>query len=208
MCVSVAALGAMSGAISTTMTAASAIMGVIGAANEVKQQNVAYTNNIQMSNEAAIRDYDAVMSQAREANDNYARREQELMRQGWRAQGTALASSQNEGISTDLVVNDLARQIGQDITLIDANRVLQERQTQRNMEGVKANWQSRINSVAPGDNSKILAAAISGVGKLADHSLTIRQNDNKYTSNWMGYPKGSNVMDTNTAKLIGWRPGR
>lgn len=206
MCLDPVSLGAMAKTISTVATTASAVMGVVGAANEVKQQNEAYTNNIQMSNEAAIRDYDAVMSQAREANDNYARREQELMRQGWRAQGTALASSQNEGISTDLVVNDLARQIGQDITLIDANRVLQERQTQRNMEGVKANWQSRINSVAPGDNSKILAAAISGVGKLADHSLTIRQNDNKYMSDWMG--RKPNLGDYTKAYYLGEMGGR
>ena len=202
---SIMALGAMSGALSTGMTVASAVMGVLGAASEVKQQNEAYTNNIQMSNEAAIRDYDAVMSQAREAEENAARKENNLMLQGYRAQGTAIASSQNEGISTDLVANDLARQIGQEITINDANRKLQERQAQRNMEGVKANWQSRINSVAPGDNSKILAAAISGIGKIADHSLTLGKNDHKYVSTPMGQ---GYRMDIDTAKKIGWRPGR
>ena len=183
---SIPALGAMSGVLSTGMTVASAALGVLGAISDVKQQNEAYTNNIQMSNEAASK-------------------ENNLMLQGYRAQGTAIASSQNEGISTDLVANDLARQIGQEITINDANRKLQERQTQRNMEGVHANWQSRINSVAPGDNSKILAAAISGVGKIADHSLTLGKNDNKYVSTPMGQGYRMNI---DTAKKIGWRPGR
>jgi len=206
MCVDPASLAAVSQALSATMTAASAVMGVVGSVNEVNQQNEAYTNNIQMANEAAIRDYDAVLSRASEDNANAARQRQELWQQGMRVQGTALASSQNEGNSENAVITDLARQIGQKYSVIDANQKIRDQQVLSNLEGVNAQWRNRVRSVAPGDNSKILASVISGLGKVADYGVTVNQNADKYDSTWMGYAPGSPGYEAPDSMLFGYNP--
>lgn len=165
MCIDPMSLGAIAGTLSTTMQAASAVMGVVGAVNQYNQQNQIYAQNRAAASDAAIRETDAELARQSEEAANNTRKRMEAMRQGRLAQGTALASSQNEGNSTNLVMRDLARQVYNQINLTDANQKIQQQQGLSNLEAIGAQYKNRVGSVAPGNPDSLLASVVSGVGK-------------------------------------------
>lgn len=166
MCVSVAALGAMSGTLATAASAASAIMGVVGAANEASVQSAKYLENITAAGHSAMEQSSALLARQRaDAEDASLARRQSFI-EGMRAQGTALASSQNEGISENLTLQDLARQTANNITTTDITERRKIQQSQEELNAIQSQYANRVAQVSPGDPNKVLSSAVSGLGNV------------------------------------------
>ena len=138
-------------------------------------QLVGYYGNAASANEAARLKY-AKNNEERHYNDiQLTAQRLEEQRKIAQAQGTALASSQNEGNSTNLTLMDLARQGYQNISQIDLSQKYQHANSDLQRESIAAEHQSRLNSVPTPNRPNALALAISGLGHVANGALIQRQ---------------------------------
>ena len=149
-------------------------------------QNAYAQQNAMNANQAAVTKYSAELSRQREEAANAARQRQSAYRDTLNAQGTALASSQNEGNSTTMTLQDLARQGAQQIGLIDANQIIQKEQGRDNLSSIHQEAKSRIAGVQTTSGPSLLSLAVNGLGVIAAGS---NSKDYPY-SGAMGGKKG------------------
>lgn len=143
---------------------ASTGMGLYGQSQAADMQNQMYYQNATNANYAAGEKYAQtqlrlIQEQAKATEDRMI-----LSRERMNAQGTALASSQNGGISEGQVINDIARQAARQKAVVNTNLQYKEQQYMTDVVGIHSENESRINSVSKGQEPSFLTAAISGLG--------------------------------------------
>jgi len=182
MCIDPMSLGAIAGTLSTTMQAASAVMGVVGAANEVRVQNQKFALNQQAAGQSAMEQSGMILARERADMEDAANASRDAFIEGKRAEGLALASSQNEGNSTNLTLRDLVRQAVNNINAADINKRRRIQQGNEELNAIGSQYSNRVNQVSRGDPTNILSAAVSGLG---------------------GFMGGLNIKDYETSKALG-----
>lgn len=170
----------------TLVGLASSGMSYAAQSQQAEAQNAYAQQNAINANQAAVTKYSAELSRQREEAANAARQRQSAYRDTLNAQGTALASSQNEGNSTTMTLQDLARQGAQQIGLIDANQSIQKEQGRDNLNSIHQEAKSRIAGVQTTSGPSLLSLAVNGLGVIATGS---NSKDYPY-SDAMGGKKG------------------
>ena len=148
------------------LSVAQAAMGVMGAIHEVNTQNEKYNQNVIAAGQSAMEQSSALLARQRaDAEDASLARRQSFI-EGMRAQGTALASSQNEGSSENLTMQDLARQTANNITTTDITERRKIQQSREELNAIQSQYANRVAQVSAGDPNKIFSAAVSGLGNV------------------------------------------
>lgn len=147
-------------ALAIAQTAAS----IMGQSAKAEAQNSVYRSNAIAANSAAIEKYAQeqlnLMQTAAKATED----RNNLQREKALASGTAKASSENEGISNNLVQLDIDRQRAHQEGVVNTNERNAKVQTSANMEAIEAEAKSRINSVEKGTQPDLIGSIISGLG--------------------------------------------
>lgn len=142
----------------------SVVAGAAGQNAAAERQNAAYMQNAVNANASASEQYaqnylrqiqeEAAATQARIKNNI------EMMKN----RGTALASSQNSGVSTFGVLRDIERQGAREGNVIDTNLENTQAQLAANTTNIYNEAQQRIDSMPTATGADPLATAISGLG--------------------------------------------
>ena len=142
----------------------SVVAGALGQNAAAERQNAAYMQNAVNANASASEQYaqnylrqiqeEAAATQARIKNNI------EMMKN----RGTALASSQNSGLSTFGVLRDIERQGAREGNVIDTNLENTQAQLAANTTNIYNEAQQRIDSMPTASGADPLATAISGLG--------------------------------------------
>lgn len=142
----------------------STVAGALGQNAAAERQNAAYMQNAVNANASASEQYaqnylrqiqeEAAATQARIKNNI------EMMKN----RGTALASSQNSGVSTFGVLRDIERQGAREGNVIDTNLENTQAQLAANTTNIYNEAQQRIDSMPTASGADPLATAISGLG--------------------------------------------
>lgn len=142
----------------------STVAGALGQNAAAERQNAAYMQNAVNANASASEQYaqnylrqiqeEAAATQARIKNNI------EMMKN----RGTALASSQNSGVSTFGVLRDIERQGAREGNVIDTNLENTQAQLAANTTNIYNEAQQRIDSMPTATGADPLATAISGLG--------------------------------------------
>ena len=149
------------------LSAASAVMDFFTQSQQAKAQNEYAMMNAQSANDAAILKYGQEIARQREEEANKTRQRNQLMLDAMNARGTALASSQNEGNSLNMTLQDLTRQELRQINTIDADSKIDRQQGVDNLYGIQKEAESRIAGVQTTSGPSLLNLAISGLGGFA-----------------------------------------
>lgn len=149
------------------LSAASAVMDFFAQSQQAKAQNEYAMMNAQSANDAAILKYGQEIARQREEEANKTRQRNQLMLDAMNARGTALASSQNEGNSLNMTLQDLTRQELRQINTIDADSKIDRQQGVDNLYGIQKEAESRIAGVQTTSGPSLLNLAISGLGGFA-----------------------------------------
>lgn len=166
MCFTLATMGAAAG-LNTALNVGAQALSFIGEQRAANAQTDAYYRNAQAANDAAIVKYGQQLSQQREQEANYTREQNRAQIAGMNAAGSALASSMNEGNSTNLTLMDLARQTAREISLDEINKRNLRAQGADERYAIQQEAQSRINSMAPGESPDPFSALVAGLGAYA-----------------------------------------
>ena len=100
-----------------------------------------------------------IQEEAKAAQDRLQNKIQTL-----KALGTAKASTQNQGTSTDSVMHDIQRQGAQADGTTNVNLKNAKTEALATRQSIQQQTQNRINSVDPGQQPSLIAHAISGLG--------------------------------------------
>ena len=147
-------------AISLAQTAA----GLMGKAAASNAQDNAYQSNAMAANSAAVEKYAQEQLNMMQTSAKATEERNKLLRSKALAAGTAKASSQNEGMSNNLVQLDIERQRANQEGIVNTNQKNAAIQSSANMTAIKAEAESRINSVQKGSAPDLLSAVITGLG--------------------------------------------
>lgn len=142
----------------------STVAGALGQNAAAERQNAAYMQNAVNANASASEQYaqnylrqiqeEAAATQARIKNNI------EMMKN----RGTALASSQNSGLSTFGVLRDIERQGAREGNVIDTNLENTQAQLAANTMNIYNEAQQRIDSMSTASGADPVATALSGLG--------------------------------------------
>lgn len=141
--------------------------GVIGESLAAGGQNQLYQQNAINANQAAGEKYSQLQARLIQEASKATEDRLILNRERMNAQGTALAGSQNGGTSEGQVMTDLARQASRQAAVVDTNLKYKQQQYRAEVDGIHAENEGRINSVAKGGQPNILSAIITGLGTVA-----------------------------------------
>ena len=147
-------------AISLAQTAA----GLMGKAAASNAQDNVYQSNAMAANSAAVEKYAQEQLKMMQTSAKATDERNKLLRSKALAAGTAKASSQNEGMSNNLVQLDIERQRASQEGIVNTNLKNAEIQSSSNMKAIKAEAESRINSVQQGSSPDLISAVITGLG--------------------------------------------
>ena len=178
MCMLTAMAGistALGEGLTTALSVGQAVVSMTAQAQQAQQQNDYYNANAQAANNAAMDKYAQELRRQREEMANNSRERQSAWRQGMEAQGTALASSQNEGNSTNVSLLDLARKAGNEIAIKNSELAQSKASGKENLHAIQNEAQSRINSVSTNNGISPLSVAVSGLGAFMDGQSKGRQ---------------------------------
>ena len=136
----------------------------LSAKEQADQQYQNYKNN-------AVTAYSAANTQYAANNDKIIQEEAKAIQdklqnkiQTIKAVGTAKASTQNQGSSTNSVIQDLKRQGAQADGTTNINLKNAKTEALSTRQSIQQQTQNRINSVDPGQQPSLIAHAISGLG--------------------------------------------
>ena len=136
----------------------------LSAKEQSDQQYQNYKNN-------AVTAYSAANTQYAANNDKIIQEEAKAIQdklqnkiQTIKAVGTAKASTQNQGSSTNSVIQDLKRQGAQADGTTNINLKNAKTEALSTRQSIQQQTQNRINSVDPGQQPSLIAHAISGLG--------------------------------------------
>lgn len=137
------------------------------------QQNRYYAQNAMATNTDAVEKY-AQEQLARIQEEAKATQERLNTRtEVTKAKGTALASSENGGVSENQVLRDMERQGAKQSNVVSVNEKNMRNQSKANVDAINREAQGRIDSVRQGSQPSLLSAVVSGLGG------TIGYMDNK-----------------------------
>lgn len=136
----------------------------LSAKEQADQQNQNYKNNAVTAYSAANDQYAStnnkiIQEEAKAAQDRLQNKIQTL-----KALGTAKASTQNQGESTNSVMHDIQRQGAQTDGTTNVNLKNAKTEALATRQSIQQQTQNRINSVDPGQQPSLIAHAISGLG--------------------------------------------
>lgn len=146
------------------MSLAQTAVGVMGKAAASNAQDNVYQSNAMAANSAAVEKYAQEQLKMMQTSAKATDERNKLLRSKALAAGTAKASSQNEGMSNNLVQLDIERQRASQEGIVNTNLKNAEIQSSANMKAIKAEAESRINSVQQGSSPDLISAVITGLG--------------------------------------------
>ena len=146
------------------MSLAQTAVGVMGKAAASNAQDNVYQSNAMAANSAAVEKYAQEQLNMMQTSAKATDERNKLLRSKALAAGTAKASSQNEGMSNNLVQLDIERQRASQEGIVNTNLKNAEIQSSSNMKAIKAEAESRINSVQQGSSPDLISAVITGLG--------------------------------------------
>ena len=146
------------------MSLAQTAVGVMGKAAASNAQDNVYQSNAMAANSAAVEKYAQEQLKMMQTSAKATDERNKLLRSKALAAGTAKASSQNEGMSNNLVQLDIERQRASQEGIVNTNLKNAEIQSSSNMKAIKAEAESRINSVQQGSSPDLISAVITGLG--------------------------------------------
>jgi hypothetical protein len=177
------ATAAMGGAgviagVSAASAGASALVGHMGATQQAKDQNAAYSANAYNAITAYQGDIEANNLNTMTAQEAATQRRFGAQQEGLAARGASRASSGERGmggLSAAALQRDLGFQQGQNIAAINRNSELDQNRSRLTARGAQDGTQSRINSAqrSRGPNLLALGADLAGV---AANGFTMRSN--------------------------------
>lgn len=135
----------------------------VSAAN---QQNQYYYNNAEAANQDAVEKYSQAQLKQIQEEAATASDLRDIQVATMKAEGTALASTENAGLSTDLVLRDIARQGAEYKNKVYVNAKNTKLQSDSDKKAIEAETRNRINSVSQAAEPSVTAAAISGLGSI------------------------------------------
>lgn len=157
MCLNIA-LGVMS-------TVASAM--AQGAAAD--RQNEAYRRNAANSNQDAVEKYAQNQMQEIQEAAKATQARIDNKAEVVKAKGTALASTENSGSSTNSVLHDLERQGAKNDNITNVNERNAKIQADANRTSIKNEAQGRIDGMSTAEGPSLVQTAISGLGAVAPY---------------------------------------
>lgn len=131
-------------------------------ASEQQYQN--YKNNAVTANQAATEQYVANNNKVIQEEAKAVQERLQNKINTAKAIGTAKASTQNQGISTNMVITDLERQGARADSVTDTNVKNAKAEAQATRLSIQQQTQNRINSVDTGTDPDLFAHAIAGIG--------------------------------------------
>ena len=142
----------------------STLIGAMGQNEAAARQNEAYQRNALAANQNASEQYaqnylKQIQEEAKAIQEKIANRADVM-----KAKGTALASTENAGLSTANVLYDLERQGAGKDNITDINLKNAKVQVEADNTAIKNQAQSRIDSVAQATGADPVATAITGLG--------------------------------------------
>lgn len=146
------------------MSIAQTAAGVMGKAAASNAQDNVYQSNAMAANSAAVEKYAQEQLKMMQTSAKATDERNKLLRSKALAAGTAKASSQNEGMSNNLVQLDIERQRANQEGIVNTNQKNAAIQSSANMTAIKAEAESRINSVQQGSSPDLISAVITGLG--------------------------------------------
>ena len=146
------------------MSLAQTAAGVMGKAAASNAQDNVYQSNAMAANSAAVEKYAQEQLKMMQTSAKATDERNKLLRSKALAAGTAKASSQNEGMSNNLVQLDIERQRANQEGIVNTNQKNAAIQSSANMTAIKAEAESRINSVQQGSSPDLISAVITGLG--------------------------------------------
>ena len=146
------------------MSLAQTAVGVMGKAAASNAQDNVYQSNAMAANSAAVEKYAQEQLNMMQTSAKATDERNKLLRSKALAAGTAKASSQNEGMSNNLVQLDIERQRASQEGIVNTNLKNAEIQSSANTKAIKAEAESRINSVQQGSSPDLISAVITGLG--------------------------------------------
>ena len=146
------------------MSIAQTAVGVMGKAAASNAQDNVYQSNAMAANSAAVEKYAQEQLKMMQTSAKATDERNKLLRSKALAAGTAKASSQNEGMSNNLVQLDIERQRASQEGIVNTNLKNAEIQSSANTKAIKAEAESRINSVQQGSSPDLISAVITGLG--------------------------------------------
>ena len=163
--------------LNTVASVGSVVASYVGQMQQAATQNALYEANRAAANDATQNQYRAAMEQQRLDMANDSRKINAYQLQAREAQGTALASSQNEGNSLNMTLRDLMGRADRNIALTQADAAIRDQNYLNQMEAIGAQGVNRINSVQRGQDPSALSAILSGLGAYGQAQLSSKQFD-------------------------------
>ena len=181
-------------AVGLGLSLAETVLGYGAQKNQAAAQNAAYQSNALKANQSAIEQYyqttlAQIQEEAKAVHEKIANRADVIA-----AQGKALASSQNSGASTSMVLKDIEREGAKADNVTDINTKNARTQAMADKDAVKTQAQNRIDSMEQASEPNIVQAAISGLGAVTGYGL--RQSSKTNTTN-----TGSAATNTEKGKI-------
>ena len=161
----------------TTMGIISTIGGFIGKSAAADRQNAQYQANAVNANQAATEQY-------YENNNRIIKEEAKAVQQRIQNQtnliknkGAAIASTENSGQSTSMVLHDLERQAARANAVTDTNAKNAKIQALQDSRDIQMQTQGRIDSVPMGEAPDLISTALTGLGVVVGAQDTGKYKD-------------------------------
>lgn len=142
----------------------STAMEYIGGVQSANQQNQYYMDNAAAANANASEKYAAEQLSLVQKEEQATEQRMALRRSAIESTGSALASTENFGQSTDQTLLDIDRQRARQTQTVDTNIENERIQSKANMEGIQSEAENRINSVQTASGPDLISTIISGLG--------------------------------------------
>lgn len=174
----------------------SVVAGAAGQNAAAERQNAAYMQNAVNANASASEQY--AQNYLRQIQEEAAATQERIKNniEMMKNRGTALASSQNSGVSTFNVLRDIERQAARQGNVIDTNLENTQSQLAANTTNIYNEAQQRIDSMPTATGADPVATALSGLGVVVGIA-----NDQPRLSKDTGNPTIS------TPRVSDWRDG-
>lgn len=163
--------------INTVASVGSVLASYMGQMQQAAAQNALYEANKAASDSATQDQYRAAMEQQRLDMANDSRKINAYQLQAREAQGTALASNQNEGNSLNNTLRDLMNKSDRNIALTEADALIRNQNYLNQIDAIGAQGANRVNSVQRGQDPSALSAILSGLGAYGQAQLSSKQFD-------------------------------
>lgn len=179
----------------------SVFMGAAAQNEAADRQNYAYQQNAVNANASASEQY--AQNYLRQIQEEQAATQQRMQTQTEmkKAIGTAVASSENSGVSMWNTLHDIERQAAKDANVTDVNLHNTKAEIAANTNDIYNEAQQRINSMPMGSYADPVATALSGLGVVLG---AVSDNSGGALSKDTGNPSKTPSLSSDTKMYKGW----